>query len=263
MTFREPQGAIMAPGQMAGSTTHTEQDELEAAGLYTPPLGRRTTARQTPTWMAALRSQERRWWTVALAATIVVSVTAIGLLYVDDSNKQAAIRSLQTSNESLTGRTLILSDQLKATQTNLTATLGKLATTQAQLDHPTLVTWSKAQTIPDNTTYLASGIPDSFTLHLQLTSTGPMDVSIVTIEAFAAGVDCVRNGVSVTDYCLHHQQGIDTTFLGKTSINFDFHKAEGCADYIVVVTAPSAVTITPNVSVTYNPASGPTGACVR
>ncbi|HET7420968.1 MAG TPA: hypothetical protein VFL27_11365 [Candidatus Dormibacteraeota bacterium] len=262
MTNRDPDGAIMAPGQMAGGTTHTDQDELEAAGLYSPPL-RRTPVRQTPAWAAMLQSHERRWWATALVATLVVGATATGLLYADDYNKQATIRSLQTANESLTGRNLILNDQLKTTQTNLTATLGELATTRAQLDHPTLVTWSKAQTIPDNTTYLASGIPDSFTLHLQLASSGPMDVSIVTIEAFAAGVDCVHNGVAVTDYCMHRQQGIEISWLGKTSINYDFHKAEGCADYIVVVTAPAAVTITPNVSITYSPATGPTGACVH
>ena len=248
---------------MAGSTTHTtgtDQDELEAAGLYSPPV-RRGPAGPPPAWLTALRAHERRWWTAALAATLLISATAVGLLYADDSGKQATIHSLQTSNESLTGRSLILSDQLKKVQTNLTATLQELATTKAQLDHPTLVTWSGPQTIPDNMTYLASGVPDSFTLHLELSSSSPMDVSIMTIEAFASGVDCVRNGVASTDYCMHRQQGIDTSWLGKTSVNYDFHKAEGCADYVVVVTAPSKVTITPKVSVTYNPASGPTGAC--
>ena len=249
----------MAPGEMAGSTTHTDQDELEAAGLYTPPL-RRSIAARPPAWASVFEARERRWWAIALAAVVIVSVSAIGLLYADDANKQATIRSLQTSNESLTGRTLILSDQLKATQTNLTATLGELAKTKAQLDHPTLVTWSQQQKIPDNTTYLASGVPDTFTLHLQYTATGPVSVSVLTLEQFAAGVQCVRNGVAVTNWCMHHQNSA-VSFLDKTSVNYDFHLAEGCADYIVVMTAASAVTVTPNISVTYNPASGPTGAC--
>ena len=252
----------MAAGHMPGSTTRTDQDELEAAGLYSPPV-RRTPVRPAPTWMTLFQARERRLWALALALTLLVGGTAVGLLYADDSGKQETIHSLQTANESLTGRNEILNDQLKTTQSNLTATLGELATARAKLANPTLVTWSKAQTIPDNTTYLASGIPDSFTLHLQLTSSGPMDVSIVTIEAFAAGVSCVRNGVGVTDYCMHSQQGTDVSWLATASVNFDFHKAEGCADYVVVVTAPSSVTITPNVSVTFNPASGPTGACIH
>ena len=237
-----------------------DQDELEAAGLYTPPLRRRPAPRSAA-WASALDSRERRWWVLALVATLLAGGTAVGLVYADDYSKQATIRSLQTSNESLTGRSLILQDQLKATQANLTATLGELAKTKSALDHPTLVTWNTPQQIKDNTMYLASGVPDTFTLHLQLTSNGPMDVSIVTIEAFAAGVNCARNGVGPTDYCMHRQQGIDISWLGQKSINYDFHKAEGCADYIVVVTAPGTVTVTPNVSVTYNPASAPTGSC--
>ena len=261
MTNSGPGDAIMAPRVMEGTTARTEQDELEAAGLYTPPLISTRPPRASSPWLQAFRASERRWWAAGLVVALLVSGTAIGLLYRDDMNNQAALRSLQTSNESLTGRNLILNDQLKATQTNLTATLGELATTKAQLEHPQLVTWNSAQQIKDNMAYLATGVPDTFTLHLQLTSSAPMDVSIVTLEAFAAGVNCVRNGVAVTDWCMHRQSGVDISWLGKTSINYDFHKAEGCADYIVVITAPSSTTVTPNVSVTYNPANGPTGAC--
>ena len=260
MIRRDSDGAIMAPGQMAGSTTHptrTDQDELEAAGLYSPPL-RRTP--QRPAWMTALRSHERRWWTVALAATLLISATAVGLLYADDSSKQATIRSLQTSNESLTGRNLILSDQVQKIQANLTATLDELAKTKAQLDHPQLSTWSAPVAIKDNMTVIESPIPDAFTFHLQLAATGPINVSILTLNEYVAARECVSNGVAVTNWCMHHQNS-EVSFLDKTSINYDFHKAEGCADYIVVMTAASAVTVTPNVSVTYNPASGPTGAC--
>jgi hypothetical protein len=44
-------------------------------------------------------------------------------------------------------------------------------------------------------------------------------------------------------------------------LNFDFHEAEGCADYVAVFTSSQTVTVTPNVSVTYNPANHSTGAC--
>ena len=46
-----------------------------------------------------------------------------------------------------------------------------------------------------------------------------------------------------------------------TTLDVDIHEGEGCADYLLVFTAARATTIHPNVSVTYNPASAPTGAC--
>ena len=259
MTNDDPGGAIMAPDQMAGSTTHTDQDELEAAGLYTPPL-RRAAVRELPAWVSAFLRHERRSWVVALIAVVAIGGTAIGLLYADDAGKQATIHSLQTSNESLTGRNLILNDQLQRTQTNLTATLGELAKTKAQLDHPQLTTWTAPVTIKDQMSVVDSPVPDAFTLHLQLTATAPVNVSILTLSEYVAARDCVARGVGSTNYCMHHQNS-EVSFLGKTSVNYDFHLAEGCTDYIVVITADAPSTVTPNVSVTYNPASGPTGSC--
>jgi hypothetical protein len=58
-----------------------------------------------------------------------------------------------------------------------------------------------------------------------------------------------------------HHSGSVIGWLGVTSINYDFHLAEGCADYISVFTSASAITVTPNVSVTYSPATSATGAC--
>lgn len=245
MTNGAPGDAIMAPDQMD-----------DAPASFSPPKPR------TPSgaWLSVFRSGERRWWTAALAATVLVSATAIGLLYVDDSNNQGTIRTMQTQNESLTGRNLILNDQLKATQSNLTATLGELATTKAQLEHPQLVIWNTPLTIKDYTYYLAGGIPDTFTYHLKATSTAPMNVSILTLQQWVAASKCVDPGGGTTNYCMHHSGAVQS-WLGVTTVNFDFHGAEGCADYISVFTAPSSVTVTPNISVTYNPASAATGAC--
>jgi hypothetical protein len=212
-------------------------------------------------WVEAMQSGERRWWTVALAATVLISATAIGLLYLDDSNNQASVRDLQTRNESLTGRNEILTDQLKATSTNLTATLSELEKAKAAAQHPQVVIWNTPVTIKDNTYYLAGGIPDTFTFHLQATSSGPMNVSILTIEQFVAASQCVRAGGGPTNYCMHNT-GVIWSSLSVTSVNYDFHLAEGCADYLEVFTAPNRVTVTPNISITYNPASAPTGACI-
>jgi cell division protein FtsB len=246
--------------------TPTEMDQItrpaDPASLQPPPTypSAPKTLRRPPSWVPAFQMGERRWWTVALAATLLVAALGIGLLYVDDSNNQNTIRTLTTQNESLTGRTQILQDQLKTTQTNLTATLGELAQTKAQLAHPHLVLWNVPQQLQGPSSFLAGGVPDTFTYHLEATSTGPMSVSILTLEQWATAIGCVDNGGGNTNWCMHHS-GAVWSQLGVTSVNYDFHLAEGCADYLAVFTAASAVTITPNVSVTYNPASSATGAC--
>jgi hypothetical protein len=205
--------------------------------------------------------RERRWFSVALAATLLISAFGIGLLYVDDSNNQATVRSLTTENEQLKGHAQILQDQLNTTNQNLTATLGELARTKQELEHPTVSLWNVPQTIHDPTEYLATGVPDTFTFHLKLASSGKINVSIVTLEQWAKAIECVDNGVSNTNYCMHHSGAI-RSWLGVTSVDYDFHDAEGCADYIAVITAATAVTVTPTVTATYNPAPKPTGTCV-
>ncbi len=211
-------------------------------------------------WTSRFESRERRFWVIALTATLLVTAFAIGLLYVDDSNNQAAVHSLTLQNESLTGRNQIMQDQLKATQTNLTATLGELAKTKAELEHPQLVLWNTPLRIKDNSYYLAGGVPDTFTYHLEATSSGPMSVSILTLEQWAAAIQCVQYGNGPTNWCMHHS-GTVQSWISVSSVKYDFHLAEGCADYIAVFTAASAVTVTPKISVTYNPATSATGAC--
>ena len=88
----------------------------------------------------------------------------------------------------------------------------------------------------------------------QLTDAGH-DVSERTVWRI-----CSENGVGPTNYCMHHS-GSAVGWLNTTNVNSDFHLAEGCAAYLAVITAAGNVTVTPDVSVTYNPASSATGAC--
>jgi hypothetical protein len=204
--------------------------------------------------------RERRVWTAALAAALFVSAAGLGVLYIDDTTNQATIRSLNTANQSLTGRTQNLEDQLKVTETKLTASQSQVDSLTAQLEHPTLGIWNVPQTISGSNYYLAAGVPDTFTYHLKMTSNGPISVSILSIRQFGAAVRCVETGLGPTNYCMHHS-GSAIGWLNVTSINSDFHLAEGCAAYMTVITAAATVTVTPDVSVTYNPASAATGAC--
>ncbi len=258
MTTEGSGGAIMTPTDMEQTAPPVEPATLQPETYSTPAEPVRVP--RPSAWVPVFQSRERRWWTIALTASLLIAALGIGLLYADDTNNQNTIRSLQLKNESLTGRTQNLEDQLNTTQTNLTATLGELAKTKAELEHPHLTIWNVPQQLKGASWYLAGGIPDTFTYHLEANSTGPMSVSILRLEDFAKASQCVNNGGGTTNYCMHHN-GAVISWLNVTSVNYDFHGAEGCADYISVFTSASAVTVTPNVSVTYNPATSPTGSC--
>lgn len=235
----------------------TEQASLQSIELHplaaaTPPI--------ISSWVPVKVPRARRLWIAALAGALVLTAGGLGVLYVDDTNAQNAAHELMLKNSSLTGRNQILQTQLTATQHELTTSQGQVTSLSAELAHPTLGVWNVQQTISGATFYLAAGVPDTFTYHLKLTSTGPMSVSILSIHQFGDAVRCVETGGGSTNWCMHHS-GSANGWLSTTSVNFDFHLAEGCAAYLLVITAAGNVTVTPDVSVTYNPATAATGAC--
>jgi hypothetical protein len=203
----------------------------------------------------------RRWvWIASLTVAVLFTAGGLAILYNDDTAYQNLDRSLTNQNASLTGRNLILQGQLTTTQAGLADANTQLAAATAELKHPHLGIWNVPQQVSGPTYYLAAGVPDTFTYNLRLASNGPMNVSIVSFEQFKAAVLCVENGVANTNWCMHHN-GSAIGWSNQTAVNYDFHEAEGCAAYMLVITAPSAVTVTPDVSVTYNPATHATGSC--
>jgi hypothetical protein len=204
--------------------------------------------------------RERRLWTAALAAALLITAGGLGMLYVDDTSNQNAIHALTLQNEELTGKSQNLQTALATTQVKLTASQNQVSDLTAELAHPTLGIWNVPQAISGSSFYLAAGVPDTFTYHLKLTSNGPMSVSILSIKQFGVAVRCVETGNGSTDYCMHHS-GSAVGWLSVTSVNYDFHDAEGCAAYLAVITSNRSITVTPDVSVTYNPASAATGTC--
>jgi hypothetical protein len=235
----------------------TDEGTLQPAPDYSRPA-EITPLRSVRTSVYVPR--ERRLWTAALAAALLVTAGGLGILYVDDTNNQNADRALTLQNEALTGRTQNLQTSLTTTETKLTASQNQVNSLTAQLAHPTLGIWNVPQGITNSTYYLAAGVPDTFTYHLKLTSNGPMSVSILSIKQFGLAVMCVQNTGASTNYCMHHQ-GSAIGFLSVTSVNYDFHDAEGCAAYLTVITSDRSITVTPDVSVTYNPAPAATGSC--
>jgi hypothetical protein len=202
----------------------------------------------------------QRVWIAALTAVVLATAGGFAVLYNDDVGYQNLDRSLTNQNASLTGRNLILQGQLTSTQNGLADANTQLAAANAELKHPHLGIWNVPQQVSGPTYYLAAGVPDTFTYNLHLASNGPMNVSIVSFEQFKAAVLCVENGVANTNWCMHHN-GSAIGWSNQTAISYDFHEAEGCAAYMLVITAASAVTVTPDVSVTYNPATHATGTC--
>src|SRR5438128_3118335 len=199
MTSEAPVGAIMAATEMEHITSepasHQPVEPYEAPAVHTAA---------PPARVPLFQTRERRWWATALTSTVLISAIGVGFLYVNNSSNQASIRSLTTQNESLTGRNLILQDQLNKTQANLTATLGELAQTKADLEHPHLVISNAPIRIKDRTWYLAGSVPDTFTLHLQATSTGPMSVSILTLEQWATAAHSTTAAAGPANYSTHH-----------------------------------------------------------
>jgi hypothetical protein len=201
----------------------------------------------------------RRLWTAALAAALLVTCAGLGLLYLDDSNAQDANHSLTNQNASLRGQNDLLQTDLTTAKDTLAKTQAVLATTQADLMHPNLGIWNVAQSLTNASEELVAGVPDTFTYHLKLTSNAPVSVSILTWHQFGDAIYCIRTGVGNTDYCMHRASAVN--FPHVTSVNYDFHLAEGCAAYVLVITAANPATVKPDVSVTYNPASQATGTC--
>ncbi len=218
--------------------------------------------RPAPRPLRIRRALGPRLWTATLAAALLFTLGGLALLYMDDTTFQHNAGQLTIDNNSLKAQNKGLKAQLLTTQTNLTATLGELATVRAELEHPSLTIWNVPEEIKGPDYYLAGGAPDTFTYHLKATSNGPMSISILTLRDFASAISCVQNGRGVTNYCMH-SSGTEITWRDVTSVNYDFHKAEGCADYVVVFTSARDITVTPNVSVTYNPASTSTGSCAQ
>ena len=255
MTYEDSRGGIMAHTAM-DTRPITDQAPYNVAEQLPAPAP----ALARPAWSGANLPRARRLWTAALCAALLITAGGLGMLYVDDSYYQNSTNALTSQTEQLAGRNQELSGQLTSTQHELTSSQAQVTSLSAELQHPTLGIWNVPQTISGPDYYLAAGVPDTFTYHLKLTASGPISVSILSVKQFGSAVTCVQNGVGLTFYCMNHS-GSTAGWLGVTSVNFDFHLAEGCAAYIAVITAASRVTVTPDVSVTYNPASSATGAC--
>jgi len=192
-------------------------------------------------------------WVGLLVLALMAGGTAAGLLYVDDArwyrSDQVHVQQLAAQRDA--------NALLRAANTDLGSSLAKSEadneSLRAELQHPTLTIWNVAQTIEGTSYLLEGGLPDTFTYHLRATSDGgPMNISLMTYDQFASGLDCVHGGRGSTNSCMTRQGR--RHWVNVTSVDEDLHEAEGCAGYVLVWTTAGRITVRPNVSVTYNPA---------
>ena len=201
----------------------------------------------------AIRRRINWLWYAALSVAVVVTLGGFGLLYQDDI-------TWQHNNTRLVSQNALLNEQLLTAQSGMSDAEQQVMRLRTELKHPELGIWNVQQKIDGSSWYLAGGVPDTFTYHLNARATGPMSVSILTFEQFAKAIECVDGGGGSTHYCMHHSGSVKT-WSDIGSVSYDFHLAEGCANYLAVFTAAKPVTVIPNISVTYNPAPTFTGDC--
>lgn len=232
------------------------RDEIPPPPVQPPPMS--SPASDTPSAFAVPpppppRRRRNLLWYGAVTVAVVVTLGAFGLLFIDDQNWQRQAKDLRQQNAAL-------SDQLATTKADDSTAQQHVKDLQSELQHPDLGIWNVPQDINGPDAWLEGGIPDTFTYHLRATATGPMAILILTFDQYAAAYDCANSGQASSYTCFTRGASIKS-FIDVTSVNYDFHLAEGCAGYLAVWTARTNITVHPDVSVTYNPAPTFTGAC--
>jgi hypothetical protein len=197
--------------------------------------------------------------TALLALTVLAGSAGLYILYQHDRQvarerdaRALEVRQLQRDVHSQSGDIQSLRSRVSALETQNSSLQDKAA-------HPHVVIWNVAQRVSGSADYLAGGVPDTFTYHLKLSSNAPISVGILSFAEFANATDCVRRGLGSTHDCMQRAPGQHWKEI--TTLDVDFHDAEGCAAYVSIITAAAPATVTPDVSVTYNPAPRATGTC--
>src|ERR1700694_5532961 len=112
-------GEIMGSTQVDTKPATDEAASLQPPEPHSPPTG--TYTPYSPARASVFVPHERRLWTAALAAALLVTAGGLGILYIDDTNYQNADRALTLQNEELTGKSQNLQTALATTQVKLTA----------------------------------------------------------------------------------------------------------------------------------------------
>jgi hypothetical protein len=176
------------------------------------------------------------------------------LLQNDASSYQTQLQSSLTQNSQLQSQVSQLQSQNGYLE-------GRVQSLNLQNNHPTLTIWTSCgkPCTTSQTSWLAGGVPDTFTYHAAFTADYPVGAYFLTLSQYSYFATCPSTGsVESQLACV---TGTYSFFAPTTSLNGVFHLAEGCAGYVAVFYSDTTAVIHPDVTVTYNPASSPTGVC--
>jgi len=183
---------------------------------------------------------------------------------------------LLASVNSAAARSAALSDQLASARAQLADLGAKNRTLQQQADHPDLAMWNSCGSVSpcslDATGWREGSVPDTFRFTAHLKATQPIALGILTYAEFVTFRNCVDNPYrtqadqfSITSSCLWNDalNHDSHRWWQGSSIDASFDGATGCAEYlgVIVTLYKSPAVITPDVRVTYDPASSATGVC--
>jgi hypothetical protein len=208
------------------------------------------------------QTSRAKW--VATTAVLLIALIVLGILWNGD-------------HSNLTTRVGELSSQVSSTSSMLADTQAQLDSAKREALHPTLVTWNVPGSIGPNS-WREGSVPDTFTFHLRFTANSEVFFAFLTLGEYALFTQCPnyvdaidrsfnRLAAGCIDYWVmknHPYTDRVGTFAANVNASFDFHYAEGCASWVLVLMPLKAgvtLTITPHVAVTYNPASAPTPGC--
>jgi hypothetical protein len=201
---------------------------------------------------------------VATTAVLLIALIVLGILWNGD-------------HSDLSTRISALSSQVNSTNSQLADTQTQLEAARQEALHPTLGTWNVPGTIGPNA-WREGTVPDTFTFHLRFTANSEVFFAFLTLGEYALFTQCPtyvdaidrtfnRLAAGCIDYWVmnnHPYTDRVGTFAANVNASFDFHYAEGCASWVLVLMPLKAgvtLTITPHLAVTYNPASAPTPGC--
>jgi hypothetical protein len=211
--------------------------------------------------------QPSPWSRIWFAACLLISIVAVASYVANDQAwRQDSRKATEVSNATIASLQTTVSDLQYKNQT-----------LSAEAAHPTLGTWNSCRAActigPDH--FREGTVPDTFTYHLRFHSDVLVYYAFLTLPEFARWNDCPGSVYStdravnrlvagcVNYWLFNNNAPQDRTGEGQ-DVNFDFHLSEGCADYVSVLMpfyANQTATISPNVGVTYNPATVSTGIC--
>jgi len=125
------------------------------------------------------------------------------------------------------------------------------------LDHPTFVLWNSCGSggpaagcsLTPGHEYVG-GVPDTFTYEINFRSTVPVTTRILPAYQYAC---------RYTNACAWGSGG--KYWAPTTDLHVVFHEGEGCAAYMAIFSTTQAGTFYPDIHITLNPASHPTGSC--